>query len=351
MNQFKLRSSSKNTAPCRKRYKAMLPSLLLFGLTASVSDARTFGNDDQPWLLSESDSVRIEAENYDRGGNGGAYFDNTLDNLGGEYRLTGPDIQRTSDCNGGLNIGWFTSGEYLQYTVDAPVAGTYTLTLRTARQPAGNASVDVYVGPRAGSAIGDDVDERLAAQFLKIKSTNDWQVWRSDSQVIELDQGVQTLQFEATGGPGFSHNFNYFTLRLKQASEQAPNQAQPLDEATDVLHDDIVEVLELAEADILRSPSPSWADSYSVGDQCYCMTTFDHNIGDILVDGPDGVIDVREACARLGDGPGSAGRPLYNDIQCGNGPANDAGDEDWCPGRVDQGKIGCAKIGPAWKFD
>jgi F5/8 type C domain len=43
-----------------------------------------------------------------------------------------------------------------------------------------------------------------------------------------------------------------------------------------------------------------------------------------------------------------AGRVPYNDIQCGNGPANDAPDEAGCPGRVDIGRSGCKQIGPKW---
>jgi hypothetical protein len=96
----------------------------------------------------------------------------------------------------------------------------------------------------------------------------------------------------------------------------------------------------------------SWADSYSDGDSCYCATSFDHDIGSILVDTPLGVMTILEVCDLLGDGPTGSkqGRPLYNDIQCGNGPANDAGDEDDCPGRTEHGQEGCKYIGPKWNF-
>ena len=40
----------------------------------------------------------------------------------------------------------------------------------------------------------------------------------------------------------------------------------------------------------------------------------------------------------------------YNDIQCGNGPPNDAGDETECPGRIEYGAEGCKYIGPLWDF-
>jgi hypothetical protein len=94
-----------------------------------------------------------------------------------------------------------------------------------------------------------------------------------------------------------------------------------------------------------------WADSYSYkGTHCYCASSFDHNIGNVKVRTPFGRLTVKTVCDLLGPGPGNFGRPIYNDIQCGNGPANDAGDEVPCPGRVDHGKIGCKTAGPRWNF-
>ena len=114
-------------------------------------------------------------------------------------------------------------------------------------------------------------------------------------------------------------------------------------------HPDVVCVIDVPG----RNPGSGWSDSYSVDGRCYCESTFDHEIGDILVDTPVGQRTVREVCDALGPGPGSrpAGeppRPVYNDIQCGNGPPNNAGDEDDCPGRVDIGRSGCGHIGPRW---
>ncbi|MEM6990613.1 MAG: hypothetical protein AAF721_08955 [Myxococcota bacterium] len=96
------------------------------------------------------------------------------------------------------------------------------------------------------------------------------------------------------------------------------------------------------------APGNNWGDSYSADGRCYCDSTFDHAIGEIEIDTPVGTRTVLQICEAIGAGPGSAGNPVYNDIQCGNGPANDAGDEDWCPGRVDQGEAGCCIVGPTW---
>lgn len=104
------------------------------------------------------------------------------------------------------------------------------------------------------------------------------------------------------------------------------------------------------------TPSLGWADSYAYRGVCYVDTTYDHGIGDVSIDTPAGRMTIRRAVSRgvIAAGPGIArAEALYNDIQCGNGPANDAGDEDpdQCPGRVDQGRAGCTSIGPRWSFD
>jgi len=100
------------------------------------------------------------------------------------------------------------------------------------------------------------------------------------------------------------------------------------------------------------NPRKSWVDSYSVGDQCYCddVTTYDHNVGDLPVETSIGWMSVRQVCELLGPGPGMGNNPRYNDVQCGNGPPNDQGDELNCPGRVDMGSEGCGHIGPKWNF-
>jgi len=103
---------------------------------------------------------------------------------------------------------------------------------------------------------------------------------------------------------------------------------------------------------------PKWADSYSVGDRCYCYQKRNKNdyspgIADYPVETSKGWMTVKEICDMLGPGPGASGKPIYNDIQCGNGPPNYSVDanEQYCPGRVDIGPSGCGQIGPTWKFE
>lgn len=98
------------------------------------------------------------------------------------------------------------------------------------------------------------------------------------------------------------------------------------------------------------TPGVNWKDSYSVDGQCYCDTTYDHDAGDIIVTTPVGDRTVQQICETIGAGPGAGSNPIYNDVQCGNGPPNSAIDEVLCPGRVDIGSEGCNVIGPTWNL-
>jgi len=70
---------------------------------------------------------RVEAEDFDIGGEGVAYHDLTPGNAGGVYR-TDVDVDIRASANaGGYEVFNFDTGEWLQYTVRVPEAGTYRL--------------------------------------------------------------------------------------------------------------------------------------------------------------------------------------------------------------------------------
>ena len=79
----------------------------------------------------------IEAENFDNGGEGVAYHDESAGNSGGGYRATDVDVQPTIDAGGGYNVGWVGAGEWLNYTVTVATAGLYAMEVRVASLGAG----------------------------------------------------------------------------------------------------------------------------------------------------------------------------------------------------------------------
>jgi hypothetical protein len=73
---------------------------------------------------------QIEAEDYDTGGEGVAYHDTNTGNAGGQYRMDNVDIGVCLE--GGYNVGWTYSGEWLEYTVKVESSGNYNIEARTA---------------------------------------------------------------------------------------------------------------------------------------------------------------------------------------------------------------------------
>jgi len=109
-------------------------------------------------------------------------------------------------------------------------------------------------------------------------------------------------------------------------------------------------------------PGSNWSDSYSANGLCWCETTYDHDLDDItkvwfVINGERR--NIRDICEELENHPSFRNKQnsdlVYNDIQCGNGPANTAKDETYCPGRVgisstdyDDLNEACQTKGPTW---
>ncbi len=69
---------------------------------------------------------RIEAEDFDNGGEGVAYHDLTSGNQGGLYR-TNVDVDIISPFTGVYVVNNFQTGEWLEYTINVAQAGTYRI--------------------------------------------------------------------------------------------------------------------------------------------------------------------------------------------------------------------------------
>jgi hypothetical protein len=82
----------------------------------------------------------IEAEDFDEGGEGVAYYDMDPENQEKHqppYRDTGVDLQWREDASGKFNLGWTRAGEWLVDTVDVRESGTYTIEMMVASKNRG----------------------------------------------------------------------------------------------------------------------------------------------------------------------------------------------------------------------
>ena len=100
----------------------------------SVAQVTLTSTEQQPYPGPDPHPIpgKIEAEDYDIGGEGVAYHDATLGNEGGEYRSDDVDIEITTDTGDGYNVGWIEEGEWLAYTVEVSSTGLYDIQLRVA---------------------------------------------------------------------------------------------------------------------------------------------------------------------------------------------------------------------------
>ena len=157
----------------------------------------TYGNDGLPWAISATAATRIEAENYNIGGEGVSYHDTTAENAGGAYRIEDVDIQATTDVGVGYNVSHIAADEWLEYSVDVAKRGIYELNLRTARLLDGNSSIRVLF------------DGQDKTGTLSVPSTDDWQTFTDTKKVVGLSAGRQIMRVEFLAG---SQNLNWIEL-------------------------------------------------------------------------------------------------------------------------------------------
>ncbi|MBN2406080.1 MAG: carbohydrate-binding protein [Elusimicrobia bacterium] len=141
---------------------------------------------------------KIEAENYDLGGDGVAYMDTTLGNEGGAYRSDNVDIQECSDTGGGYNVGWIDNGEWLEYTVNVSQSGSYDVSLRVASGMGGTMHIEMD-----GAAVTGQVN---------IPDTGGWSIWNTvHVSGISLQAGEHVMKL-FTDVSAYNLNYIDFTL-------------------------------------------------------------------------------------------------------------------------------------------
>jgi len=145
----------------------------------------------------------VQFENYDAGGEGIAYHDTTAGNTGGVYRSNSVDLQAASDTGGGYLVGWVAAGEWLNYTVNVAVAGTYAIDLRVASNGAGGTfHIEVNGVNKTGA--------------ISVPSTGGWQTWQTITKTgVTLSAGQQVIRvvMDSIGASGAVANFNWFGVR------------------------------------------------------------------------------------------------------------------------------------------
>jgi hypothetical protein len=146
---------------------------------------------------------QIEAENYDRGGEGLAYHDTTTGNSSGAYRSDDVDIRVTSDSSGSYNVKSVRAGEWLAYSVNVATAGTYALDLRVA-------------SAGSGGTVRLTVDGQDVTGAIVLPDTGGWNTWRTVTKTgVALPAGPHVLRLvvDANGAAGTAADINWLAIR------------------------------------------------------------------------------------------------------------------------------------------
>jgi subtilisin family serine protease len=141
----------------------------------------------------------IEAENFNDGGAGVGYLDNTPGNQGGLYRATDVDISSTSDLGTGYTISFIQPGEWLAYSVSVSVTAQYTLESRVA-------------SAGTGGVYHVEVDGLDVTGPIAVPNTGGWDAWQTIlTPGITMTAGPHMVRavFDTRGGSGWFGNLNY----------------------------------------------------------------------------------------------------------------------------------------------
>ena len=163
----------------------------------------------------------VQAENFDRGGEGVAYHDADPENQGGEYR---PDegVDLVGNGDGGFAVGYVAGGEWLEYSVTVDTGGVYAIDARVASAVGGGTF-----------RVSNSRNAATATFTVTGDGTGGYEVYDTFTATgtMNLMAGEQILRVDVTGAAAF--NLDYLQFRLTDADPNAViNYADGLDTAT-----------------------------------------------------------------------------------------------------------------------
>lgn len=137
----------------------------------------------------------IQAEDFDEGAPGISYYDsdNTAEGNGSSYRSDGTGVDIVTG-NSGYAIGYTSSGEWLEYTVNVKEAGVYTYTAYVSSGTTGS-SFSLSLNDN------DNLTDLTGTISVPQTGSNDWGTYTTVTGRLKatLDEGTQVIRLNITG--------------------------------------------------------------------------------------------------------------------------------------------------------
>lgn len=206
-----LHFSSASYRTLGERYAEQMLKVLKYDESGSSSGEEQGGGssvkEQKPYQEAINIPGLLEGEHYDLGGNGNAYKDSDDENEGdAKFRTDeGVDIVKGGT---GMAIGYTTSSEWLEYTINVEKTGTYDLTAN-ASNGGGEIKFDVYV------------DDAKVASFSGEK-TNSWDTYTAlttTSKEIKEGKHILKVKFESN-----NNNLDYIKFAEPDTTSQGGGQ-------------------------------------------------------------------------------------------------------------------------------
>ncbi len=206
-----LHFSSASYRTLGERYAEQMLKVLKYDESGSSSGEEQGGGssveEQKPYQEAINIPGLLEGEHYDLGGNGNAYKDSDDENEGdAKFRTDeGVDIVKGGT---GMAIGYTTSSEWLEYTINVEKTGTYDLTAN-ASNGGGEIKFDVYV------------DDAKVASFSGEK-TSSWDTYTAlttTSKEIKEGKHILKVKFESN-----NNNLDYIKFAEPDTTSQGGGQ-------------------------------------------------------------------------------------------------------------------------------
>jgi hypothetical protein len=112
--------------------------------------------------------------------------------------MSGIQTESTTDTDGGLNVGYIDTGDWLAYSnINIPATGTYRIDYRVASESTGGQlSLDL----NGGSTI---------LGYQTVPATGGWQTWQTVSQTVSITAGTYAFGIYAQSG---GWNLNWWSI-------------------------------------------------------------------------------------------------------------------------------------------
>ena len=143
---------------------------------------------------------KIEAEDFDLGGEGNAYHDSDIANNGGQYRINdGVDIELCTDTGGGYDIGWTQNDEWLLYTITVQESASFQITSRVSSNS-------------GGGTLHYEIDGSDVTGVISVPNTNGWQTWQDVvSKTFTISAGIHKLKLYINSAGFNINNFQIYS--------------------------------------------------------------------------------------------------------------------------------------------